>query len=246
MSSHKWGFQHTAARRRLVASAVSRGFSSNSFNTQPPEGGWHRGLKERCSTSHSFNTQPPEGGWLSFKHIGHSDLRFQHTAARRRLGHFNQHFRQVLQFQHTAARRRLGMLFAGTPTLQAVSTHSRPKAAGPSATQQDRLMAVSTHSRPKAAGWTRPTNRDGLCCFNTQPPEGGWAVLFFGACKRAVSTHSRPKAAGVYIPRFCEQTGVSTHSRPKAAGWCFFMVLSFHKSFNTQPPEGGWGDILVA
>ena len=32
------------------------------FNTQPPEGGWHRaGLM--IGAGSSFNTQPPEGGW---------------------------------------------------------------------------------------------------------------------------------------------------------------------------------------
>ena len=32
--------------------------------------------------------------------------------------------------------------------------------------------------------------------FNTQPPEGGWAVDSDGEIIAAVSTHSRPKAAG--------------------------------------------------
>ena len=34
-------------------------------------------------------------------------------------------------------------------------------------------------------------------CFNTQPPEGGWAKAERQAeVAKAVSTHSRPKAAG--------------------------------------------------
>ncbi len=33
----------------------------------------------------SFNTQPPEGGWLSISLLIQKDLKFQHTAARRRL-----------------------------------------------------------------------------------------------------------------------------------------------------------------
>ena len=37
---------------------------------------------------------------------------------------------------------------------------------------------------------------------------------------------------------FCEK--VSTHSRPKAAGCDFLSHVSLQKSFNTQPPEGGW------
>ena len=33
---------------------------------------------------------------------------------------------------------------------------------------------------------------------------------------------------------------VSTHSRLKAAGITRFLPLRFGRSFNTQPPEGGW------
>ena len=33
---------------------------------------------------------------------------------------------------------------------------------------------------------------------------------------------------------------VSTHSRLKAAGITRFLPLHFGRSFNTQPPEGGW------
>ena len=55
-------FQHTAARRRLVAQ--NRNLSiSDSFNTQPPEGGWLISLLQQLKEQR-FNTQPPEGGWL--------------------------------------------------------------------------------------------------------------------------------------------------------------------------------------
>ena len=36
-------FQHTAARRRLVAGIPSK-TGRHSFNTQPPEGGWKMGV----------------------------------------------------------------------------------------------------------------------------------------------------------------------------------------------------------
>ena len=36
-------------------------------------------------------------------------------------------------------------------------------------------------------------------CFNTQPPEGGWDVIFKAISGASVSTHSRLKAAG-YLP----------------------------------------------
>ena len=78
----RW-FQHTAARRRLgqqldnIFSSVEVSTHSrpkaagaqafccsiycNSFNTQPPEGGWAN-IQNSRTFSFSFNTQPPEGG----------------------------------------------------------------------------------------------------------------------------------------------------------------------------------------
>ena len=57
-----------------------------------------------------------------------------------------------------------------------------------------------------------------LCCFNTQPPEGGWR-------RSAVSSRS---------------ITVSTHSRLKAAGIIKMVLIMQLLCFNTQPPEGGW------
>ena len=148
----------------------------------------------------------------------------------------------LILFQHTAARRRLGVSKMHESNDFFVSTHSRPKAAGAAAAARQPAVSVSTHSRPKAAG--------------AQP--GTWRI------DMAVSTHSRPKAAGVaYAVRkhlrhwfqhtaarrrlgfglssFSTISSVSTHSRPKAAGGVFTVLLAIKNSFNTQPPEGGWG-----
>ena len=57
----KQQFQHTAARRRLDGLRVFV-YAQNSFNTQPPEGGWTVRVRRSMSVG-SFNTQPPEGGW---------------------------------------------------------------------------------------------------------------------------------------------------------------------------------------
>ena len=56
-----YGFQHTAARRRLV------------------------GLMGEKSGYPCFNTQPPEGGWYQADNFQLTLQQFQHTAARRRL-----------------------------------------------------------------------------------------------------------------------------------------------------------------
>ena len=145
----------------------------------------------------------------------------------------------------------------------AVSTHSRPKAAGNEQNLDDRAAVVSTHSRPKAAGtksrstaWrrvpfqhtaarrrlVRGTGRTSrtYSSFNTQPPEGGWNNIISRCFIGLVSTHSRPKAAGFSdLNRFL-YLQVSTHSRPKAAGFTFFTTSHRNVCFNTQPPEGGW------
>ena len=55
-------FQHTAARRRL-GEKINHELPRGSFNTQPPEGGWHQ-RHAAFDRWYGFNTQPPEGGWF--------------------------------------------------------------------------------------------------------------------------------------------------------------------------------------
>ena len=101
------------------------------FNTQPPEGGWFSLVPPKIGDD-GFNTQPPEGGWKPKMIIIVALMRFQHTAARRRLAKYkylqassgrvsthsrpkaagfyrNKRFTMAITFQHTAARRRLVM-----------------------------------------------------------------------------------------------------------------------------------------
>ena len=76
-------------------------------------------------------------------------------------------------------------------------------------------------------------------CFNTQPPEGGWAVWVIRFHCFSVSTHSRPKAAG-----FCWQVRWSwakfQHTAARRRLESGKTVIKTLHSFNTQPPEGGW------
>ena len=125
----KW-FQHTAARRRLGLLSICITRNTASFNTQPPEGGWlfiaefidfrlkfqHTAARRRLAVSTSIIPRP--------------DL-FQHTAARRRLAGRIEEVAEYCKFQHTAARRRLAQNCGGIGSGLTVSTHSRPKAAGP-------------------------------------------------------------------------------------------------------------------
>ena len=143
-------FQLTAARRRLAAARVT---------TAPPAAFQLTAARRRLvgvrrvfNFITSFNSQPPEGGWTRRYLPVPLHLRFQLTAARRRLD----------------VTKQSGML------QYVVSTHSRPKAAGRYTTGTPQVhhsfnsqppeggweinkylfyaTPVSTHSRPKAAG----------------------------------------------------------------------------------------------
>ena len=122
----------------------------------------------------------------------------------------------------------------------AISTHSRPKAAGYAAKHGEQyscnfntqppeggwaaiavFMAWYSYfnTQPPEGGWRHtPTGGPPTCYFNTQPPEGGW--VFFGLSRifALISTHSRPTAAGEEGKLVFNIDPISTHSRPKAAG----------------------------
>ena len=87
-------------------------------------------------------------------------------------------------------------------------------------------VAVSTHSRPKAAG-SRPYLT--LCvfvCFNTQPPEGGWQGYTVGYAEYTGFQHTaaRRRLGFDYQPMKADKA-VSTHSRPKAAGQYIYIYI---------------------
>ena len=122
----------------------------------------------------------------------------------------------------------------------AVSTHSRPKAAGYAREQgwvskefqhtaaRRRLVrsclfaahavAVSTHSRPKAAGFAQRYARLDAAVSTHSRPKAAGIFVEDGFSTLNVSTHSRPKAAGRHAGVGYHLLAVSTHSRPKAAG----------------------------
>ena len=66
------------------------------------------------------------------------------------------------------------MVVAADNVGNAVSTHSRLKAAGYQYLLTCARIGVSTHSRLKAAGTVCSCCLSCKACFNTQPPEGGW------------------------------------------------------------------------
>ena len=109
-------------------------------------GHWHTSILQ------SFNTQPPEGGWLNFRLSKPSIWQFQHTAARGRLERNAAARWSTQRFQHTAARGRLARRPArGFGLVMFQHTAARGRLAGAAFARQ-KVAVVSTHSRPRAAG----------------------------------------------------------------------------------------------
>ena len=100
-------FQHTAARRRLDNNSSPTSRLILCFNTQPPEGGWHLSNLIQIAAVVSTHSRPkaagflvlgngylqvvsthsrPKAAGLALLMVGGCIQRFQHTAARRRLG----------------------------------------------------------------------------------------------------------------------------------------------------------------
>ena len=83
-----------------------------------------------------------------------------------------------------------------------------------------------------------------MLCFNTQPPEGGWAGNEYMVTLKPVSTHSRLKAAGQSCRRFYDRRRCF-NTQPPEGGWAQGIEVQIERiCFNTQPPEGGWSGYL--
>ena len=104
-----------------------------------------------CSRPIRFNTQPPEGGW---------DNEFMA-------------FDPTTKFQHTAARRRLGQRPETPP--DRIGFNTQPPEGGWVGSLRLVCDSVCFNTQPPEGGW--PCKKQGkgpLTSFNTQPPEGGW------------------------------------------------------------------------
>ena len=209
------------------------------FNSQPPEGGcWSWCVRACVRSAFQFTAARRRLRLHAKQKARHS--KFQFTAARRRLHLPPNHITGPPMFQFTAARRRLPAKYQRWKSKNMVSIHSRPKAAA----SGDRCSAwpsgVSIHSRPKAAARVAPAKHRGTgqvsihsrpkaaarscadhpprrCSFNSQPPEGGCAVVSsaFTRLRKFQFTAARRRLRG------CR--------RAPCRG----------SRFNSQPPEGG-------
>ena len=124
-----------------------------------------------------------------------------------------------------------------------VSTHSRPKAAGKFILSTREKSNVSTHSRPKAAGFIYK-RFDIKIRFQHTAARRRLGMLKLQRKMQTLFQHTAARRRLVSARwKLVEGTGVSTHSRPKAAGDANFVFDEHLQRFNTQPPEGGWGQI---
>ena len=148
-------------------------------------------------------------------------------------------------FQHTAARRRLALRTAGAKSFVAVSTHSRPKAAGAFAHGATAPVRFQHTAARRRLVKFRHRMRERLR-FNTQPPEGGWRCLV-RATYNSMCFNTQPPEGGWLLPS----------NMPKIKKWFqhtaarrrledLKMRYNTNYCFNTQPPEGGWMWAAVA
>ena len=124
---------------------------------------------------------------------------FQHTAARRRLANQLPADESHWMFQHTAARRRLVPATFCPRRRPAVSTHSRPKAAGPPPSPSYRHPAFQHTAARRRLGQGFERRR---CLMQFQHTAARRRLVDerkFKAHRLTVSTHSRPKAAGASL-----------------------------------------------
>ena len=123
----------------------------NSFNTQPPEGGWRP--RRACAywLGVSTHSRPKAAGCASTT-AATAILLFQHTAARRRLALSPTAMGYINWFQHTAARRRLEPKRGMTGVMRWFQHTAARRRLGVQRQRHCKVFGVSTHSRPKAAG----------------------------------------------------------------------------------------------
>ena len=165
----------------------------------------------------SFNTQPPEGGWAGV------------LSRQQRRDGFNT--------QPPEGGWTIAAFFAA---IGAVSTHSRPKAAGDGEPVSSKHLLVSTHSRPKAAG---PQTAQGFLNQLFQHTAARRRLVPC-LCKRLPSrqfqhTAARRRLAAIERKPDGERKFQHTAARRRLGNErCKFFGYLY--CFNTQPPEGGW------
>ena len=183
------GFQHTAARRRLIKSGVDGTMSQVSTHSRPKATACLVACLVACMIS--FNTQPPEGDWYLHHLFSGFDL-FQHTAARRRL-------------RMTPFRIWLLYCFNTQPPEGDCLQPSNPAS-----------IKYGFNTQPPEGDCGVEALEGEVTWFQHTAARRRLDVAAENYGRFAVSTHSRPKATDQSTAIGSGAITVSTHSRPKA------------------------------
>ena len=234
------------------------------FNTQPPEGGWEnpkinislftivsthsrpkaagagqrQAIQDQIVSTHSrpkaagcrdassleyhdcFNTQPPEGGWKIQR----------------------QHFPKLTVFQHTAARRRLGRQRHQTPP-DCIGFNTQPPEGG---WESLRTIAKKINEFQHTAARRRLDfkYRSASSIVVLQHTAAVWGVycgfmysVFLACLQHTAAVWGLAAAAVSSVSLVLFQ---HTAARRRLVRQVSTLSLNY-TSFNTQPPEGGWG-----
>ena len=188
------------------------------FNTQPPEGGWKFFISQ-AEALFCFNTQPPEGGWKSCIIPPFVLVCFNTQPPEGGWACGKTKLYAMIKFQHSAARRRLGLKRQRCLTLCWVSTLSRPKAAG-FIGQQLYGGAPSFNTQPPEGGWENPS-RFAFRPIGFQHSAArrrlAAGIHYCNGALQFQHSAARRRLVGKNF-NFSDCGRVSTLSRPKAAG----------------------------
>ena len=114
----------------------------------------------------------------------------------------------------------------------------------PAFTADETLAAVSTHSRPKAAGAVRQAVHSNGMGFNTQPPEGGWWAVDNLVDPDSMFQHTAARRRLVIEKRKDQMESLFQHTAARRRLGRSPVKKRKSQCFNTQPPEGGWQTVL--
>ena len=166
-------------------------------------------------------------------------MRFQHTAARRRLGTRRQQQPMGTLCFNTQPPEG-GWEFPACVRQVICSFNTQPPEGGWGLTRTVRIRIKSFNTQPPEGGWLRSRKPIGVpLSFNTQPPEGGWVVKLLSKCYHLMFQHTAARRR-LGSKFWCRNCPLCFNTQPPEGGWQLFMQLHpAERSFNTQPPEGG-------
>ena len=236
--------------------------AGQSFNSQPPEGGW--GSKQAgMGWQGGFNSQPPEGGWQSsidalikqFLVSTHSRPKAAGIMGVKRFSGqiVSTHSRPkaagksvgrcvaALEFQLTAARRRLGAVYEERDRLRMFQLTAARRRLANGFVGNEAAWLVSTHSRPKAAGLASRRSGCDWPSFNSQPPEGGWFCAMRGhRCIHGFQLTAARRRLGIINTIFTANNMFQLTAARRRLDQSLKIIMPMIIGFNSQPPEGGW------